>query len=110
MTGATRALAERRVFLDSSGFLALINRRDAYHREASAIWKRLAREHWTTATTNFVIAETHALFLARLGQPDATAFLRAIGQSSTETIRAGPRDALLDRAATARLYFRRARC
>ena len=82
----------RRVFLDSSGYLALVNRNDAHHDEARSSWTRLTDEHWHTFTTNFVIAEAHALFLARLGQASATAFLRQFGQSSTTVVRVSARD------------------
>ena len=84
--------APRRAFLDSSGFLALVNPHDTYHRQAYTIWTRLTEERWSTVTTNFVVAETHALFLARLGQPHATAFLRGIGEGSTVIARVSARD------------------
>ncbi len=74
-------------FLDSSAYLALVNPHDDYHGEARAIWTRLTDEHWRTFTTSFVVAETHALFLARLGHKHATAFLRPVRQSSTTIVR-----------------------
>lgn len=82
----------RRAFLDSSGFLALVNQRDAYHHDAQTIWTRLTEQHWRTFTTNFVIAETHALFLVRLGHAPARAFLRQILQGSTTILRVGQHD------------------
>ncbi|MAG37433.1 MAG: VapC toxin family PIN domain ribonuclease [Dehalococcoidia bacterium] len=72
----------RRVFLDSSGFLALIHPHDAYHQEARTCWTWLTDHHWMTATTNFILAETHALFLARLGPAHATAFVRELPHST----------------------------
>lgn len=72
-----------RVFLDSSGFLALIHPRDAHYQEARTCWAWLSDHYWLPVTTNFIIAETHALFLSRLGQPHATAFLRQLPQSTT---------------------------
>jgi uncharacterized protein len=91
MTGPLTPRA-RRVFLDSSGFLALINPRDTYHAQARAAWTKLTEEGWHTFTTNFVVAETHALFLTRLGHDRATAFLRHILQSSTTIVRVSLRD------------------
>jgi predicted nucleic acid-binding protein len=85
-------LKSPRAFVDSSGFLALVNPRDLFHQEACVIWRRLTEERWSALTTNFVVAETHALFLARLGQPHATAFLRGIRQSSAVIVRVSTRD------------------
>ena len=80
------------VFLDSSGYLALVSARDARHQEARVAWTQLTEEHWRTLTTNFVIAETHALFLARLSWSHAAAFLRQFARSTTTIARVEPAD------------------
>lgn len=77
----------RWVFLDSAAYLALANTRDVYHQQAQAIRTRLQQERWRNFTTNFVLAETHALFLVRLSQAAATAFLREILRSNTTVVR-----------------------
>ena len=82
----------RWVFLDSSGFLALVNPHDAYHQQARAAWTRLTDEQWHTFSTNFVVAETHALFLTRLSHQRAESFLRQILRSSTTIVRVSQRD------------------
>jgi uncharacterized protein len=81
-----------RVFLDSAAYLALVNPNDARHRQARAAWGRLTQERWRTFTTNFVVAETHSLFLVRLGRVHALAFLRQFAQSSTTVVRISLRD------------------
>lgn len=86
------SLSQRRVFLDSSGFLALVNPHDQHHEAARAIWTRLTAERWDTATTNFMVAETHQLFLVRLGHRHATAFLRQFLASSTIVVRVSAQD------------------
>ncbi len=43
-------------------------------------------------TTNFVIAECHALVLKRLGQFPATEFLRAVTQGDTHVVRVAVED------------------
>jgi predicted nucleic acid-binding protein len=81
------------VFLDSSGFLALVSQTDAYHPAASRAWTTLIiREGWRAYTSNFVLAETHALFLTRLGQGPATAFLRQMERSATTVLPVSPTD------------------
>jgi predicted nucleic acid-binding protein len=84
----------RRVFLDSSGYLALVNPNDAYHPQALAAWTLLTDERWHTFTTNFVVAEADALFLARLGHRHATAFLHQSAQRDTVVVRVSSRDEL----------------
>lgn len=98
MNRARSIAVPRRVLLDSSAFLALISRRDAHHVEAQAAWARLIDERWSTFTSNFVVAETHALFLARLGRDSAATFLRDIARSSTVIVRVSVRDEARARA------------
>jgi predicted nucleic acid-binding protein len=87
-----------RVFVDTGGFYAALNRRDAYHREATRLFRRAQREHWFLFTTNFVLAESHALILARMGRNRAWNFLQAIITGSTNVIRAEEADERLARA------------
>lgn len=87
-----KALSSHKVFLDSSGFLALININDVYHKQAQDIWNLIIEEKWKTYTTNFVIAETHALFIIRLGHKHATKFLYQIRQSNTNILRINIQD------------------
>lgn len=68
----------RRVLIDSSGFAALTNEDDINHHVARAIWDRLRREQLAPFTTNFIVAETHALILARAGHAIARRWLRLV--------------------------------
>jgi len=77
-----------RVFVDTGGFYAALNRRDASHRDASRLFRRARRDHLFLFTTNFVLAESHALILARMGRDRAWNFLQAILTGSTNVIRA----------------------
>ena len=67
--------AARRVFVDTSAFFAFTDRRDQNHATARAIQEQLSARRARQLTTNFIIAETHALFLGRLGRRAATRFL-----------------------------------
>lgn len=88
----------RTAFLDSSGFLALVNPHDARHGEARQALSALTENRWRTVTTNFVVAETHALFLARLGRQHADAFLRQMEKGSTSVVRVSSEDERLARS------------
>ena len=81
-----------RVFVDTGGFYASLNRRDASHRDAARLFRRAQREHWFLFTTNFVLAESHALILARMGRNRAWNFLQAIITGRTNVIRAEEAD------------------
>lgn len=82
-----RPATDHRAFADTSAFAALANRRDDRHDDAVAISRRLSREHWRLYTTNFVLAETHALLLARLNRIVAAQTLHEIDRSNTTIIR-----------------------
>ena len=66
------------VFVDTSAFYAAINRRDRHHEEAACLFELATAEQWRLITSNFVLAETHALILTRLGRRFATAWLRNV--------------------------------
>ena len=80
------------VFLDTSGFYAALNRKDAAHQEARRLFSQAREERWSLFTTNFVVAETHALILIRRGRHRAGQFLHAIYVGNTNVIRVEERD------------------
>jgi predicted nucleic acid-binding protein len=68
----------REVFVDTSAFYAALNRKDRNHRVGVGFFERAFAEEWRLVTSNFVVAETHALILVRLGRDFAAAWLRSI--------------------------------
>jgi uncharacterized protein len=74
-------------FVDSSAHYALADSRDAHHTDAVAIANRLQTERWRLFTTNFVVAETHALVLARANRRVAAQVLEDLDHSSTTIVR-----------------------
>jgi predicted nucleic acid-binding protein len=77
----------RRAFIDTAATYSLTDWRDANHAAANAIQRRLVRERWTVFTSNFVVAELHALLLKRLGREVAARFLDVLDRGSTEVVR-----------------------
>ena len=63
------------VLVDSSAVLALLNNQDKWHEEAVAVLKSLVAKGATFAMTNFLVAECHALLLARLDRNIARKWL-----------------------------------
>lgn len=81
-----------KVFVDSSAFFAIANRNDTYHAEAVALMQRLAHVAAELFTSNFVIAETHALLLSKLGYTVAVRFLHEMNTGITRRIRVSETD------------------
>jgi uncharacterized protein len=67
--------SRRHAFVDTSAFYALANAKDASHNSASIIQRRLLEERCDLHTSAFIIAETHALALRRLGRTTAQQLL-----------------------------------
>jgi len=67
------------VLADTSGVYAERNRKDRHHARAVAVLKPLSRRGLEPLLTNFVVAETHALLLSRLGADAARRWLLTQG-------------------------------
>lgn len=78
--------------VDASAYFALVGPRDASHQPAIAIARGLSNQRWSLFTTNYIVAETHALILTRLGRTMAFNFLQEMDKSATQLIRATPAD------------------
>ena len=65
----------KRVFVDTSGFLALLVPEDQWHGNAAPIFEQANRERWVLVTSNFVIIEAYAVLLIRAGRKEAISFL-----------------------------------
>jgi predicted nucleic acid-binding protein len=55
------------VFVDTSGFYALLDGTDPFHRPARDCFARARTELWQLVTTSYVLHETWSLIQARLG-------------------------------------------
>lgn len=77
----------RQALLDTAAAYALADRRETAHDQARAISGRLIAQRWRLFTTNFILAEIHALFLTRLGRAAAVRVLDQLDQGPTTVIR-----------------------
>ncbi len=82
----------RRVFIDTSAYYALADPGDTQHHAASAIIDHLATHPSALFTTNFILAETHALLLTRRGRAAALRALKEIDASVTTVVRVSTSD------------------
>lgn len=91
---STRPLAQRgRVFVDSSAYYAFADRDEHdTHPIALTIRDHMIRERARLFTSNYVVAETHALLLVRLGRDIAARFLQEIDRSTTTIVRVSTAD------------------
>jgi len=67
----------KRVFVDTSGFYALLIADDGNHVRAKELFEAGTEDGWRLVTTNTVVVEAHALFLhrSRPGHQNALRFL-----------------------------------
>ena len=79
----------KRVFVDSSGFFALLIEEDQFHQDALLLFQRANAERWRLVTTNVVVIETYALLLVRShrGRHDALRFLDVIEKDAYQVER-----------------------
>lgn len=66
----------REALVDSGAFFAIAAPDDSHHQSARLAFARAAHESIPLFTTNFVVAETYALFNSRRGPHVARAWLR----------------------------------
>lgn len=83
----TPAPDSRRVLVDTSAYYALVDAADSNHGAARSIINDLAQKRYRLFTTNFILAETHALLLSRLGRTIAQRALIEIERGSTTVVR-----------------------
>ncbi len=82
------------VFVDTSAFAALASIVDQDHDAAKAIQVRLVQERRPLVTTNWILAETHALLLGRVGRDLALRVLLTIDRSDIAIVRVSENDEL----------------
>ncbi|MFN8559252.1 MAG: PIN domain-containing protein [Dehalococcoidia bacterium] len=83
----------RRVFVDTAAYFVVANRNDVNHTAAGALLRQLVTDHRRLFTTNYVLTESHALLLIRMGYAVARSFLWGIDHSpSTTIVRVSARD------------------
>jgi predicted nucleic acid-binding protein len=77
------------VLADSGAVLALLNKNDRYHLTAVSVLKDLTHQGASFCMTNYLVAECHALLLARLSPQGARRWLLTFDWN---LIRATPED------------------
>jgi predicted nucleic acid-binding protein len=77
----------RPVFLDTSGWLAVLSGREAHHVEASDVYRAVLAAGGGFLTTNLVVAEMHVLLVRHRGSEAGIRLLDALKQDPTHEIR-----------------------
>ena len=73
-----------KVFLDTNGWLALLNADDQLHTSADGVWRKLGQERYSVVVTDWVVAET-GNGLARSSARSRFAEVVSLMQSSSLT-------------------------
>ena len=77
----------RQLFVDTSAYFALTDKRDENHEAAVHFIHQLIRERAELVTTNYIVAETHTLLLNRIGYATALQVIEALYKSQTRIYR-----------------------
>lgn len=96
-------MASRRVFGDTSFFFALVAKRDAAHRPATAAYEKLLRGGGRVVTTDYVIDEMLTLTKARIDATTSLTWLDRLERSDAIDLEAINSEQFL----ASKLYFRR---
>lgn len=62
------------VYVDTSAFIAVLDRDDANHKKADRAWRELVRSEETLVCSNYILVETFALAQHRMGIAAARVF------------------------------------
>jgi len=62
------------IFIDTSAFLAILDKDDEHHNPAAEVWRNILMSTETLVTTNYVLVETCALVQHRLGMSAVEVF------------------------------------
>jgi predicted nucleic acid-binding protein len=60
----------KRVFVDSGGFFALLDRADDAHESAKHVFAQANTERWRLVTTNTVVVDIRTLAAPNAGRPN----------------------------------------
>lgn len=74
------------MFVDTSAYFAAVNRRDVHHEAVSRTMTQAVKAGVRFVTTNFILAELHALLLTRVNRHVAARVLAEIDASELTTI------------------------
>jgi hypothetical protein len=75
-------MAANAVFLDTNGWVALLNARDALHATAARLWRSLGRQGYSILVTDWVVAETGNSLARTAGRSGFTQAVERIRKSS----------------------------
>ncbi|MBF0328157.1 MAG: PIN domain-containing protein [Nitrospirae bacterium] len=62
------------IFIDTSGFIAVLNADDDMHVRAKEVWIKMISDRTNLITNNYILVETFALVQSRLGMAAVRAF------------------------------------
>lgn len=69
------------VFVDTSAFKALLDKKDDFHQSVVGIWERIKKSGNELATTNYILDESFTLIRLRCGLEKANDLREMVGNS-----------------------------
>jgi predicted nucleic acid-binding protein len=80
------------VFIDTGAYFALTYSKDANHSSAVSVMNSLIERKFRLYTSNFILAELHALLLSKINRRSVWNILNEIDNSDTTIIRVAQED------------------
>jgi uncharacterized protein len=72
----------KEIFIDTGAWLALVDRSDQFHTDATDIYRTVLKQPGKLVTTNLIIAETYNLIHRHVGYTQAIKFLESLRKTS----------------------------
>ncbi|MGI8476479.1 MAG: type II toxin-antitoxin system VapC family toxin [Thermomicrobiales bacterium] len=92
MIASRENTSSTRIFVDTAAYFAAFNGNDSRHRQAVATFGRLLEARSKLFTTNFVVAETHASLVRKVGRATARRVVFDLHRGDTTIVRASELD------------------
>lgn len=72
------------VFVDTSGFKALVDPADEFHTKAMEVWGNMAKKETNLITSNFILDECYTLIRVRCGIEVVKDFRKLLAESGSK--------------------------
>jgi predicted nucleic acid-binding protein len=77
-------LMKEKLFVDTWGWIVLLNKREPLHLEVNALYKKARNEAWNIYTTDYVLDETYTLLFRRLPSKAASRAVNLISEAESQ--------------------------
>ena len=77
-------MTREKLFIDTWGWIVMLNKRESLHNDINALYKKARRDGWTICTTDYVLDETWTLLFRRLPSEVAIKAMNIISEAVSQ--------------------------